>query len=158
MNLFYQSKHAIQRALLLRHANALLQEFWIANTSVFGDVNASRTGTSSFESRIQVWLKHHDLPLHFLKKRPNPFLSSQFECQLVDAHHCDPHNARANLVKLHHVRKTNWSYSSHTCFEQIGRANSIQIMVDCSMAIAGCNESSQIPTHPREEKKETSMR
>ena len=51
VNLFYQSKHAIQRALLLRHANALLQEFWIANTSVFGDVNASRTGTSSFESR-----------------------------------------------------------------------------------------------------------
>ena len=31
----------------------------------------------SCESRIQVWLRHHDLPLCFLKKSPNPFLSSQ---------------------------------------------------------------------------------
>ena len=32
VNLFYQSINAIERALLLRHANALLQEFWIANS------------------------------------------------------------------------------------------------------------------------------
>ena len=60
VNLFYQSTNAIQRALLLRYANALLQEFWIANTSFFGDVNTSRTGTSSCKSRIQVWLRHDE--------------------------------------------------------------------------------------------------
>ena len=44
--------------------------------------------------------------------------------------------------------------NGHTCFENIGRANSIQIMVDCYMVIATCNESSQNPPHPREEQKE----
>ena len=33
-----------------------------------------------------------------------------------------------------------------------------KFMVGCSIAIAGCNESSQIPTHPREEKKEMKHR
>ena len=35
--------------------------------SLTGDANASRTGTSSCESRIQVWLRHHDLSLCFLQ-------------------------------------------------------------------------------------------
>ena len=80
---------------------------------------------------------------------------------IKDVHHCDPNNDGANLVRLHHVQKTShgseWSYSSHTCFEKIGRANSIQFM-DCSTAIAGCSESSQIPTHPREETKRIKTR
>ena len=80
---------------------------------------------------------------------------------IKDVHHCDPNNARANLVRLHPVRKTNhgseWSYSSHTCFEKTERANSIQFM-DSSTAIAGCSESSQFPTHPREETKRINMR
>ena len=65
--------------------------------------------------------------------------------------HCDPNNAQANLVQQFPKTNRTICRNGHTCFEKIGRENSIQIMVDCSM-IAGCNESSQIPTHPRRTK------
>ena len=76
---------------------------------------------------------------------------------IEDVHHCDcdSNNAQANLNGVQQFPKTNRTIgrNGHTCFEKIGRANSIQIMFDCSMGIAGCNESSQIPTHPKEETK-----
>ena len=52
----------------------------------------------------------------FSKKRPNPCLSSQLEKQLVDARHCDPHNAQANLLRLWHVPMTN---HQNTCFDEL---------------------------------------
>ena len=74
---------------------------------------------------------------------------------IKDVHHChcDPNNAQANLVGVQQFPKTNRTIgrNGHTCFEDIGRASSIHIM-DCSTAIAGCNESSQFPTHPRRTK------
>ena len=77
---------------------------------------------------------------------------------IEDVHHrhCDPNNAQANVVGVQQFPKTNRTIgrNGHTCFENIGRANSIQITVDCSIVIARCNETSQTPTHPREEKKE----
>ena len=77
---------------------------------------------------------------------------------IKDVHHChcDPNNAWANVVGVQQFPKTNRTIgrNGHTCLERIGRANSIQIMVDCSMVIATCNESGQNPPHPREEQKE----
>ena len=47
-----------------------------------GDANASRTGTSSCESRIPVWLRDHDLSLCFSPNNSKPFPFQSTECQL----------------------------------------------------------------------------